>query len=783
MSDGQRRAVRTSQVRRTPGSNTPRQTAAPVVTEVAPVAPVAAIPARPEAPSVKSSATTRPAKATRPARASAETPTATGHAGVDPSATTQSGSDTRKRGWFWHWNSIVTQFAPMIGLKGVGLLNSYTVWTDRREDSPNRGYAFPSQQSEADFYGEERAELITINKILVALDLIEIRKEMIVKPDAQGRKWRVPHNFYRVKDHDDGYVLSAPAVLGVVHLADRDKNVYRYLRRIFSTRFSPIGHDSVWNQIMPALRQDPVWQRLAAKVEIEERRASDRTRAGHAARQGAPGAVLFAVSSDGDSQTANDTSNDSDPSEGVVARAGGTTSVATGNQGSVDFETVDVATTNRGSRVVADESNNGSPRNRPSSVAGANVADATIVAPTNTTYDQSLSTTMTTTDTEIDDEQSAATDVSGTGQTTANRLGRRIRARRAGAVQPAAGATSTGGNVTVLASDAPVIPTYDHRPTADGGGPDAGTTAIQAYEDANDKPSTPAQRQLLTTLASQFDAAAREGGTGATGWTWVTAAIFEAVESGSAYVAPRRIREILTRWQREGRPSGGDDGPGRGGRKGGRPTGAPATDLNHTPVGNNPSGSRPAPALVSAASPARVRRPTVATVASGPAPSAAATPHRTGARQPGPRAAMGDALATTPAIAGIEPATLALSRRTTLTSDAFMVAECGLASTQVWSAMLTELALGGDVPRADFDGYIRSAELIGRDERGALVIGASSAVTQRRVSRYLPALRQAAQSIVGVALPVEVVVRGAWLAEHPERGVTAIDDAQRGVVG
>src|SRR5699024_5995503 len=64
------------------------------------------------------------------------------------SGQSRSGEDTRKRGWYWHWNSIITQFAPIIGLKGVGLLNSYTVWTDRREDSRHRGYAFPSQQSE-----------------------------------------------------------------------------------------------------------------------------------------------------------------------------------------------------------------------------------------------------------------------------------------------------------------------------------------------------------------------------------------------------------------------------------------------------------------------------------------------------------------------------------------------------------------------------------------------------------------------------------------------------------
>src|SRR5262245_3909924 len=153
---------------------------------------------------------------------------------------TRSGDDSRKRGWFWHWNAVITQYAPLIGLKGVGLLNSYTVWTDRREESPTRGYAFPSQQSEADFYGEDRAELITINKILVALDLIEIRKEMVVRPDEQGRRWKVPHNFYRVKDRDDGYTLDGDAVMRVVHLADKDKTVYRYLHHIFSEKFSPI---------------------------------------------------------------------------------------------------------------------------------------------------------------------------------------------------------------------------------------------------------------------------------------------------------------------------------------------------------------------------------------------------------------------------------------------------------------------------------------------------------------------------------------------------------------
>ena len=72
--------------------------------------------------------------------------TTTNHPSANPQRT---GVDTRHRGWYWHWNGVVTQYAPLIGLKGVGLLNSYTVWTDRREQSPTRGYAFPSQQSDA----------------------------------------------------------------------------------------------------------------------------------------------------------------------------------------------------------------------------------------------------------------------------------------------------------------------------------------------------------------------------------------------------------------------------------------------------------------------------------------------------------------------------------------------------------------------------------------------------------------------------------------------------------
>src|SRR5258707_10891716 len=102
------------------------------------------------------------------------------------------GQDIRHRGWYWHWNTLITQYAPLLGLKGVGLLNSYTVWTDRREGSPHQGYAFPTQDADGKFYGEGPEELITLNKLLVALDLIEIHKEMVLRHDDRNRRCRVP---------------------------------------------------------------------------------------------------------------------------------------------------------------------------------------------------------------------------------------------------------------------------------------------------------------------------------------------------------------------------------------------------------------------------------------------------------------------------------------------------------------------------------------------------------------------------------------------------------------
>lgn len=71
---------------------------------------------------------------------------------------------------------------------------------------------------------------------------------------------------------------------------------------------------------------------------------------------------------------------------------------------------------------------------------------------------------------------------------------------------------------------------------------------IRAYADANDRPPTRLERQRLAELVRRFDPIARQAIPPSTGGAWLRAAIVEAVDSGSAFVAPRRILTICERW-------------------------------------------------------------------------------------------------------------------------------------------------------------------------------------------------------------------------------------------
>ena len=416
----------------------------------------------------------------------------------------RSGEDTRRRGWYWNWNTMVTQFAPLIGLDGKGLLDSYIVWTDRREDSPYRGYAFPSTTSEANFYGIDRNVLGTINKILVALDLVEIKKSMVNRPDKSGNDWKFPHNTYRVKEQGDNFQLTADAVRKVVQLATEDTAVYRRIKHIFGSKFKPIDPQSVWYEIIEELEPTENWQKLKRIALEDERRTSERSRKGHAARKKSQPAETPATTGESTAK----------PAATVTGRPHVST-VATANNDSVTDTTVaaespvksSAAIISNGLETSAAQSSNASGAETSSDAASTSNASPTIAHNTSTTNYESKTTT-TTGDKEAQNENPES-------------------------------------NVQKQ------IPLQDF-----GGGPDDSRDrelTLALFIEANEKPVTMAAKRMIGKLATEFADLAQ--GVSLTGWALVGLSIEEAVSSGSTYVAPKRVREILQRWKKDGVPA------------------------------------------------------------------------------------------------------------------------------------------------------------------------------------------------------------------------------------
>ncbi|HEX5167046.1 MAG TPA: hypothetical protein VFV93_16685, partial [Thermomicrobiales bacterium] len=740
-------------------------------------------------------------------------------------------------------------------------------------ESPHRGYAFPSQQSEADFYGEDRSELITINKILVALDLIEIRKEMLTRVDERGRRWRVPHNLYRVKDRPDGVDLRAVDVLRVAQLAQRDDAVFRYVRRVFSERFRPIDGDNVWHAILTELRNDATWRELQDRTRAIEKRASARTRAGHQSRAGgarttqatprpAPETVEASETDDALlSHTQHDGSSASFPA----------TSVDVSNRGSNKPTETDVEPTNTGSVVDVAASNTGSGRSGPSTAAAGNDGPAGVVGPSNTTYDQGLSTTTTTTtrltDAGWDGLRSSAAQPSHVptsqerdSNTPASTLPRN-RGRLAllrddpidegdigdGSIDPDSGqlpvpaemrgngqarvatrmagqaaacgqretdeGVASGRDVAMVANGAAMV-----RPVADwnegdddgqraasartgggtgerrladpaAGGPlvDPGPLVISTFEAANDRRATPLERHLLAELECDADPPARAAGS--TGADWVVAAMREAVASGSAFVAPKRIREIIARWASDARNAPSSPSPGLSPAVDGASTGAgeAVADVRlpggasgnavwATVVGDLArvldrdahdrllAGSRIARywrgtveirvtslaaagklsneyrGLVERHLNSRLRRPVAVRFEA----DADAEPDRTPAA---PSTDDEDAAGESP-----QPLRVAVAE-----------AEIG---RQVWQSLLGDLARR--IPQTDLD-RLAGVIVLGQDAGGAIVLGAPSPLARRLLEgRYRAAVETSLAALLGQAAPLRILDAAGWCVDAAE---------------
>lgn len=649
----------------------------------------------------------------------------------------RSGDDVRKRGWFWHWNSIVTQFSPLIGLKGVGLLNSYTVWTDRREESPHRGFAFPSQQREADFYGEDRNELITINKILVALDLIEIRKEMVPRTDASGRKWKVPHNLYRVKDHGDEFNLTVDDVRRVVELANRDSAVYRYVRRIFSPRFAPIDKDNVWHQILIEMEPDATWQKLVAKTIRLEKKTSARSKAGHEARKTTAGMGDSFVPESGDSKTSESTA----PATGNDSPTGNT------NDSDVRSET-SAASYNNGSEVIAAHTNNGLDEIGASVDALVSNDRPTNVAPNSTTYNQELTTTTT-----------------GQAQKSADEI---VNIQQASFMGDAL-----------------------------GGGPDDRRdeeATVRLFDEANSRDSSAAARRQLRKHATECADLAQSAGM--TGWRLVGAAIEEAVSSGSAFVAPKRVREIMNRWERDGVPAEyattplDSDGSSRVSE--GAVTEGSGSSHRFVRTSKLPSSGEDlweqtceqCHGLIDTGDLARMRHGvSVVEWERGTVKLLTEDADLT-------RRMHGEALAVLQRKLGLilrrpvrvvvsgpsepppdpSPTSSTRSASTSASRDAlrpqpFVMAGIGMSSTQVWQFVVEDARGSGAIPASEIDMWMTQAAILQQDH-GGVVVGLPNTFGLRRANRYISAITSALRAVTGREVPVSLVQMAEWLADQ-----------------
>jgi len=224
---------------------------------------------------------------------------------------------------------------------------------------------------------------------------------------------------------------------------------------------------------------------------------------------------------------------------------------------------------------------------------------------------------------------------------------------------------------------------------------------LQTYADANERPPTPLERQRLKEMVERFDSPARAASPPSTGVEWVVSAIVEAVDSGSRFVAPRRIATICERWAaatRSGVPS--RDGERSRGRPGG--------------------GGR--------------------TAAAGEAP---------------PRSDSDEVeAAEVPADPFEEPVEVAMPT---------FVVSVGrpVANWQLWRLVIDELA--GQPPGDRHRRWLDQAAIIGEDN-GALIVGAPSGFARDLLERRLgDAIARAVSSILGEACPVRFAVSRDWL--------------------
>jgi hypothetical protein len=295
----------------------------------------------------------------------------------------------------------------------------------------------------------------------------------------------------------------------------------------------------------------------------------------------------------------------------------------------------------------------------------------------------------------------------------------------------------------------------------------------------------------------------------------VAAAVYEAVEAGSAYVAPRRLREILTRWERDGFP---------GQERGTAPVSTPPRERAESTAsytladgddfelphgfGSRRTWAFTVSLLAGALAPERlaelVNGTAIAGYANGEATVAAISAEQarllTGEYGGLVARKLGEAMRRPVRIAAIvsaeqaaassRPQAAKTTARATRSDEpvrsrtaestreperepaepSFIVSEVGLPNAQVWAAVLDEVARAGAVSPANVDIWLRTTRLLGRGEGGRLIVGAAHPIAQQRIAtRFAAPLQAAVAAVLGAAVPLDIVVAREWLLAHAPR--------------
>ncbi|MBN1936844.1 MAG: hypothetical protein JW934_19440 [Anaerolineae bacterium] len=433
-------------------------------------------------------------------------------------ATSTVGADQRRRGFFWASNDQITDLAPLLGLDGVGLLASYDVWCDRRDGSASSGFAFPSREDEAHFYGLSRQTLVDITDIAQALELLIVEVRVIASDN--GTNDRTPKNFYRLIDRQRP--LCADDVIAVLRLAEHKPTVFRRIAHIFKTEFAPIDRSNIWHHILPVAREHPLWKTLAA-------RAQKRAESYSARRRQTPSVVTDSYNAPEPRSLSVTAVTDSDPKQ---------------------YHTTTTTTTVRAA-VWAHF---------------ARQTGATSYAPTpkdNLLLDQLL------TDGFGLDQICVGIDLACQRFVAARRPGRIGRFAYCIPVIRETSSRSVPADPAVAAAPAESTAPVDvdhHKPgepasSAEVQIPDAADATLErvfeAFSAVNGRPTNDAERHALSRLARDFNpiALADPHPDSSSGAQWVVMAIHTLFQEGSArggYLALKPIRSLLERWQQQG---------------------------------------------------------------------------------------------------------------------------------------------------------------------------------------------------------------------------------------